>query len=430
MEKIYNEIIDEELFYEKMKNGLEVYYIPKKGFLNKYAVLGVDFGSNDLEFIPIGEDKKIRVSDGIAHFLEHKMFEQPDESNAFDKFAEYGASANAFTNFTMTAYLFSATENFYPSLKHLIEYVQTPHYTDENVNKEKGIIAQEIRMYEDDPGWGVYFNCLRAMYKNHHTNIDIAGTVESIQDITPEELYKCYNTFYNPANMKLFIVGDLEEEELFEFVKETNNDEIDSLPNIQRFMEEEPKEVNEKCISFEATVSSPMFYLGYKDEYKKLDPKEDLKKEVLSDIIFDIVFSESGELYSRLYNEGLVIGPLSGGYMSQKDYAYAICAGVSKDPKKLKEIVGEYIAQKRAEGIGKCEFEMNKKKKIGGFLKAFDSIEYLANNFLKYMFKGINFLDYLEVLRGATLEDINARFAEFYLEEQSAISIVEPKKEN
>ena len=151
MKKIYNEVIRETLYYDCLENGLEVYYMPKKGYTNKYAVLGVDFGSNDLDFIPIGESERIRVQEGIAHFLEHKMFEQPDGGNAFDKFSQLGASANAFTSFTMTAYLFSTTDNFMESLDHLIDYVQTPYYTEENVNKEKGIIAQEIKMYEDDP---------------------------------------------------------------------------------------------------------------------------------------------------------------------------------------------------------------------------------------------------------------------------------------
>ena len=165
MKKIVNEVLKEEVYYEKLENGLNVYFMPKRGFTKKYAVLATNYGSNELEFIPIGENERTRVNEGTAHFLEHKMFEQPDGGNAFDKFSMYGASANAFTNFTMTAYLFTATENFYESLEHLIDYVQTPHYTDENVEKEKGIIEQEIKMYNDDPNWNVYFNCLKVILK-------------------------------------------------------------------------------------------------------------------------------------------------------------------------------------------------------------------------------------------------------------------------
>lgn len=428
MEKIYNDIINEELYFDKMDNGLEVFYIPKKGFINKYAVLGVDFGSNDLEFIPIGESEAIRVNEGIAHFLEHKMFEQEDGSNAFDEFSRLGASANAFTGFGMTAYLFSATENFYPSLKHLIKYVEAPYYTEENVEKEKGIIAQEIKMYQDDPDWNVYFNCLKAMYSKHHTNIDIAGSVESIYRITPEELYKCYNTFYNPANMKLFVVGDLDPEKIMEIVKEANNDEIDFSENIERFTEEEPIEVNKKLIVDEYTVSMPMFYIGYKDEFVKREARESLKLEIITDMLFDIIFSESGDLHQNLYNEGLIVGGISGGYLSQKDYAYAVASGASKDPREVKKRIDEYIENLKKTGIDSYEFEINKKKKIGGFLKSFDSINYIANNFLNYMFRGINFLEYFELLKEVEIEDINKRLYEFFKEDNSVLSIVEPKE--
>ncbi len=428
MNKIYNDIINEELYFDKMENGLEVFYIPKKGFVNKYAVLGVDFGSNDLEFVPIGETEKIRVSEGIAHFLEHKMFEQADGSNAFDEFSRLGASANAFTGFTMTAYLFSATENFYPSLKHLIEYVEAPYYTEENVEKEKGIIAQEIKMYQDDPDWNVYFNCLKAMYSKHHTNIDIAGSVDSIYKITPEELYKCYNTFYNPANMKLFIVGDLDPDKLIETIKEANNDDIDFSENIERFMEKEPLEINESLIVDKYTVSMPMFYIGYKDEFVKREARESLKLEIITDMLFDIIFSESGDLHQNLYNEGLIVGGISGGYLSQKDYAYAVASGASKDPREVKKRIDEYIENLKKTGIDSYEFEINKKKKIGGFLKSFDSINYIANNFLNYMFRGINFLEYFELLKEVEIEDINKRLYEFFKEDNSVLSIVEPKE--
>lgn len=429
MKKIYNDVINEELYYEKAKNGLEVFFIPKKGFANKYAVLGVDFGSNDLEFIPIGETESIRVNEGIAHFLEHKMFEQPDGSNAFGSFAENGANANAFTGFGMTAYLFSATESFYPSLKHLIEYVQTPYYTDENVNKEKGIIAQEIKMYEDDPSWNVYLNCLKAMYSKHHTNIDISGTVESINKITPEELYKCYNTFYNPANMKLFIVGDLDAKILMDTINEVNNLEINSDENIVRITEEEPEEINKKLIVEKYTVSMPIFYIGYKDKFEDLEARDSLKREIVTDILFDIIFSASGELYQQLYNEELAVGGISGGYLCQKDCAYAIAAGASRDPIELKKRVDKYIEELRKTGIDEYEFDITKKKKIGKFLKSFDSITYIADNFLNYMFRGINFLEYLEVLKEVEIEDVTERLDEFFKEESSVLSIVEPREQ-
>ena len=211
MEKIVNELLKEELYYEKLENGLDVYFMPKRGFTKKYAVLATNYGSNDLEFIPIGETEAIRVNEGIAHFLEHKMFEQPDESDAFEKFSKWGANANAFTNFTTTAYLFTTTENFYDCLEHLLDYVQTPHFTDENVEKEKGIIAQEIKMYDDDPGWNVSFNAIKAMYVNHPVRVDIAGTVDSVYKITKKEfdLMKQGVYFVNNARGALVCEHDL-----------------------------------------------------------------------------------------------------------------------------------------------------------------------------------------------------------------------------
>src|SRR3712207_1324919 len=360
MNRIYNDIIKEELYSDILENGLEVYYLRKKGFENKYAILGVDFGAVDLEFIPIGENEKIRVSDGIAHFLEHKMFEQPDETNAFDKFSTLGASANAFTSFNTTAYLFSATENFYEALEHLVDYVQKPYYTDKNVDKEKGIIAQEIKMYNDDPDWNVYMNCLKAMYSDHHVNIDIAGSVKSIGQITPEELYRCYRTFYNPSNMKLFIVGDLDPDKIIESVRVANKEDLMVERNIKRFMPLEPDRINKKEIEAEFTVSMPIFYIGYKEAFKKLDPDADLRKEIVTDILYDIIFSESGDLYNDLYGKGLVTGSLYGGYLGQKDYAYALVSGTSKDPRKLKSIVDEYIDNLRKTGTDRDEFEINR----------------------------------------------------------------------
>ena len=194
--EIYNETIDEKIFNRESNNGLKIFFMPKKGYTKKYAVLSTDYGSIDNSFLPIGESEVIEVPEGIAHFLEHKLFEEKDR-NIFESFSDIGAQVNAYTNFNQTSYLFYTTENFYEGLGLLIDFVQNPYLTDENVEKEKGIIAQEIMMYEDNANWRVYFNLLRAMYHNHPIRIDIAGTVESINTIDKEMLYKAYNTFYN-----------------------------------------------------------------------------------------------------------------------------------------------------------------------------------------------------------------------------------------
>ncbi|MDM9958825.1 pitrilysin family protein [Clostridioides difficile] len=428
MEKIVNDILKEEVYYEKLQNGLDVYFMPKRGFMKKYAILATNYGSNDLEFVPIGEDKKIRVNEGIAHFLEHKMFEQPDGGDAFDKFSKLGVNANAFTNFTMTAYLFSATENFYESLEHLIDYVQTPYFTDENVEKEKGIIAQEIKMYNDDPDWNVYFNCLKAMYVNYPARIDIAGTVDSIYKITKEELYKCYNTFYNPGNMALFVVGDLDVEKVIDITKKSNNYKVDKLSkSIERFYPEEPESVKEKEVIEKFPISMPMFNIGFKDSNVGLKGKELLRKEIVTDILVGMLFKKGSKLYEDLYMQGLINENFGAGFSSQVDYAFSIIAGDSKEPKKVKEIILDYIEKSKKEGLSKEEFERTKKKKIGSFIKCFDSINFIGNSFISYVFKDINLLDYLDVIKDITFEEVEERLKEHFKEEYCVISIVEPK---
>lgn len=428
MEKIVNDILKEEVYYEKLQNGLDVYFMPKRGFMKKYAILATNYGSNDLEFVPIGEDKKIRVNEGIAHFLEHKMFEQPNGGDAFDKFSKLGVNANAFTNFTMTAYLFSATENFYESLEHLIDYVQTPYFTDENVEKEKGIIAQEIKMYNDDPDWNVYFNCLKAMYVNYPARIDIAGTVDSIYKITKEELYKCYNTFYNPGNMALFVVGDLDVEKVIDVTKKSNNYKVDRLSkSIERFYPEEPEGVKEKEVIEKFPISMPMFNIGFKDSNVGLKGKELLRKEIVTDILVGMLFKKGSKLYEDLYMQGLINENFGAGFSSQVDYAFSIIAGDSKEPKKVKEIILDYIEKSKKEGLSKEEFERTKKKKIGSFIKCFDSINFIGNSFISYVFKDINLLEYLDVIKDITFEEVEERLKEHFKEEYCVISIVEPK---
>ncbi|OPJ56847.1 EF-P 5-aminopentanol modification-associated protein YfmH [Alkalithermobacter paradoxus] len=428
MKKIFNDILKETIYYEKLDNGLEVFFMPKSGFTKKYAVFATKYGSNDLEFIPFNKENKIKVNEGIAHFLEHKMFEQPGGGNAFDKFSDLGASANAYTNFTMTAYLFSATDNFYECLEHLIDYVQTPYFTDENVEKEKGIIEQEINMYNDNADWKVYFNTLKAMYQKHTTKVDIAGTVESIYKITKEELYDCYNTFYSPGNMALFVVGDLEIDKVMETVNKSMKKEFSQLQGeIKRFYPSEPNEINEKEIVENLTVSIPMFNIAFKDTDVNYDGERLLKKEMETEIVLDMIFKKGSSLYEELYLNGLINENFGCDYMGHIDHGYTIVGGESKDPYKVKEIIFNHIAKYNKEGLSQEDFERIKRKKIGRFLKYFDSVEFIANNFISYHFKGINLIDYIEVLKGVNFEDVVKRFENHFKEEYSVISIINPK---
>ncbi|MGL5256658.1 MAG: EF-P 5-aminopentanol modification-associated protein YfmH [Proteocatella sp.] len=429
MQIIKNEILKEVLYHEKLENNMNVFFMPKKGFTKKYAIFATDYGSNDLKFLSPFDGSMIELNEGIAHFLEHKMFEQPDETDAFTKFSEFGANANAFTNFNMTGYLFSATDNFYDSLKHLISYVQTPHFTDENVEKEKGIIAQEIKMYEDNADWQLFFNTLRAMYINHNNNIDIAGTVESIYKITKEELYKCYNAFYSPSNMALFVIGDLEWDDVINTVTETVKDDNKFNGKIERISEKEPNTINEKKIVQKMEVSIPMFSIGYKDKMTaNLFGAEMLHKSVCTDIVLDCIFKKGSSLNEKLYMEQLIFEPLSCDYSSHNDFGYTIISGETRDIEKTTNIIKDTLNEFKENGLDISDFERVKKMKIGSFIRSFDSIENIANSFLGYFFEGINYFDILEQLKNVTIEDANSRLREHFDENMSVISIIEPKE--
>ncbi|CDN45117.1 hypothetical protein BN871_GL_00190 [Paenibacillus sp. P22] len=270
MQKLSYPGVEETLYHEQLPNGLQVYVLPKEGFQKTYATFSTRYGSVDNHF-GIGDGPLARVPDGIAHFLEHKMFEEPT-GDIFATFASQGASANAFTSFDRTVYLFSATEQIEANLTTLINFVQNPYFTDQNVDKEKGIIAQEINMYSDNPDWRVYYGLIEALYQVHPVHIDIAGTVESIYKIDKEMLYRCYETFYHPSNMLLFIVGGVDAEQVFELVRSNQAAKTyEPLGEIKRFFEPEPQGVNTPRKAIQLQVSLPKCLFGFKEKTNGLD---------------------------------------------------------------------------------------------------------------------------------------------------------------
>ena len=242
MQVLENLKIREKLYTKKMKNGLTVMVIPKKGIRKKYVIWGTHYGSNDSKFIVPGEEQVTEVPKGVAHFLEHKMFEQENGKNSLDVLSGLGVNANAYTTNNHTAYLFECTDNFYEALDELMDYVQHPYFTDKNVEKEKGIINQEIMMYDDYPEWKVYLNCLDGMYHTNPVKLDITGTIETVSKIDKDILYKCYNTFYNPSNMCMVICGDFVPEKILEEVEKRL---LDTKPcgEIKRIYEPEEKSI-------------------------------------------------------------------------------------------------------------------------------------------------------------------------------------------
>lgn len=425
MRIIENKLLSEKIFHEKLPNNMDLFFMPKAGFNKKYAIFATDYGSNDLEFVNPHTKEKVKVNEGIAHFLEHKMFEQESGDDALLKFSKYGASANAFTNFDMTAYLFSATENFYEALEHLISFVQSPHFTKENVEKEKGIIAQEIKMYEDNADWRLFFNTLRAMYQVHNNAIDIAGTVDSIYKITVEELYNCYNTFYSPSNMALFIVGDLDIDKVMETVKTCVSDVNMFEGSIKRITKKEPKEIAHKLIEEKMEVSIPMFSLGFKDEPSE-EPKEALEKYLALDIAMSIMFGKTSELHEQLYNKGLIFGELGYEQNFHRDYFYSLISSETREVETVKEAIFAEIEKVKIKGIEAKDFERTRKGKLGSFIKMFDSMESLANQYLSFHFQGIDLFWYYEMLNNMTLDQVNKVVRNHFQEKQSVLSVVNP----
>lgn len=426
MQVIENLSVKEKLYTEKLDNGLTIMIIPKKGIRKKYVMWATHYGSIDNKFIVPGEKEITEVPDGVAHFLEHKMFEQKNGTNSLDVLTALGVNANAYTTNDHTAYLFEATDNFYPALDELMDYVQNPYFTDENVEKEKGIIGQEIRMYDDYPEWAVYMNALKCMYKNNPIKIDIAGTIESISKIDKDVLYKCYNTFYNPSNMVMCFSGDFEPEELIEevkkrLVKKQNQGEI------KRIYEEEPKEIVEKRIEKNMEVSLPLFVIGIKDN--PIKKSEDLvKRHIAIEILLNMIIGKSSKLYKELYESELLMSEPLLEYEFSQNYAHIGITGASTNPNKVLEKIQIEIERMKKEGIEREHFERMKNMLYGTSVKEFNNVSDIARMFVSDYFKGINSFDYLESYKQMTIEYVTEVLKEVFLEDKTVISIIKNNK--
>ena len=424
MQIIENLQVKEKLYIEKLENGLTVMIIPKTGIRKKYVMWATHYGSIDNKFVIPGEEKVTEVPDGIAHFLEHKMFEQENGTNSLDVLTALGVNANAYTTTNYTTYLFEATDNFYKALDELMDYVQHPYFTDENVEKEKGIIAQEINMYNDYPDWEVYMNALKCMYKNNPIIIDIAGTVESIQKIDKDILYKCYNTFYNPSNMLMCFCGDFNPEDL---IKEVKNRLVEKKPQgeIKRIYQEEPANIVEKRKEQTMEVSMPLFVIGIKD---KLEKENIVKKHIAIEILLNMLIGKSSDLYKDLYQEELLISEPFLEYEFGEDYAHVAISGASKDPDKILEKLLEQINKMKKEGIKEEDFNRIRNMLYGNAVKEFNSVSDIARMFVTDYFKGINSFDYLETYKQITMQYAKQVLEDTFKEENTVISIIKGKE--
>ncbi len=412
---VKSDYLHEQYTVLKHKSGLDI-YVFKKNLSTSYALFATKYGSLDNKF-KLESDKELTcVPDGIAHFLEHKMFENENGEDTFVRYSRTGASANAYTSNSMTAYLFSCTDNFYESLEILLDFVTKPYFTKETVQKEQGIIAQEIRMYDDNPGTRLYYELLGAMYQRHNVKINIAGTVESIAEITPEHLYMCYNTFYNLNNMALCVCGNVDEDKVYEICDRL----LKKSPEQQIIREypDEPCEVQSRYASAHLAVSQPLFAVGIKDVDISRDPMQRLKKEACGDIVCRMLFGKTSAFFSELYEQGLISEDLHAEYEHNRNFSFISFDGKSSDPDKVFDRFIGYISEFKQSPPSYEEFERAKRVKLADFIGIFDSTEEIANEFLSFVFDEVTIFDYADALKAVTYEDtiefMNSVFKEQY----------------
>lgn len=426
LREIKSSLVNEKYYVTEHKSGLKIFIYPKKGYNSTYVLLGTKYGSINTEFSTSENNQKITVPDGIAHFLEHKMFESP-EGDAFAYYAKTGASANAYTAFDKTCYLFSCTENFEESLKVLLKFVQTPYFTKETVDKEQGIIGQEIKMYEDDADWRVLFNLLGAMYENHPVKIDIAGSVKSISEITPEKLYECYNAFYNPNNMAICIAGDVDEESVLELLEK--NLKCPEKIETQTFYPHEDYKVAKTYVEQKFPVSSKIFNLGFKEKCSEGKRKTE-KEHAETDILLEILASKSSPLYRELLDLDLINTASFGyEYFCGPGYSAVIFSGETKDPDKTAEIIKNKIDTLKKNGIDKESFERAKKSIYGKGISMFNSVDTIANTIIDLEFSNNEIFSYIECISNTTIEDVSRRFTQQLDTNNCSLSVILPKEE-
>ena len=420
IKEVRNELLNEKYYDIDHPSGLKILVMPKENYSSTYAIFATKYGSIDT-MIQMSDGSFKEIPEGTAHFLEHKLFESED-LDAFERFAKTGASANAYTSFERTGYLFSCSANFKKNLEILLDFVQNPYFTQATVEKEQGIIGQEIDMYKDAPDWEVMFNCLRTMYHNLPVRIDIAGTQESIAQITAKTLYGCYDNFYNLHNMVLAVAGNADVDEIIEVADKVLKPVEGKMA--QRKVIDEPEEVIDSYIEEKLSVATPQFMFGFKESWDT--PERTTKEEISMEILLDMISGQSSELYKRLFDGKLINNSFGFEYFTGFGYSCVLFAGESNDPNKVaEEIVGE-IGRFRETGFDKTAFERTKKKLYGRMIMGMNDIEGLANNMAVSYFAGEDVFTDFEIFKTVTLDDVNDIFKKTLDENRSVLSVINP----
>lgn len=385
----------------KHKSGLDIYICEMPGFSSVEALFGTKYGSINTMF-KMNEDKEYTVvPEGIAHFLEHKLFENED-CDVFELYAKTGASGNAYTSFDKTCYLFSCSKNYQESLKILLDFVQKPYFTKASVDKEQGIIGQEIKMTNDNPEWRVFFNMLRCMYHNHPVKIDIAGTVESIAEIDADLLYKCYYTFYNLNNMVLSIAGNINADEVLAICDEYLRPCEDK--GLETVFPDEPSEIVKSEIYETQPVGTPIFHIGYK--CSDCCGQERLKKSMAASIASSMLSDASSDMYQRLLNDGIINSSFGTEVFCGDGYFSVIFSGESESPEKVRDAVADEVDRMVSEGICEKDFQRNRKSTYGLLVRELNNVESVANLMINSHMDGVGPFDALDFLSQMTSSDV------------------------
>ena len=426
MKQYENPSLREKYYRFTHKSGLDIYVFPKH-FSTAYAVFGTKYGSIDNCFKLAGEKEYQAFPDGIAHYLEHRMFTQADGSDITERFSELGADSNAYTSYTKTVYLFSATDYVEESIEALLRFVTEPHFTEELVERERGIIVQEIRMCEDDPYGCCFDRLMEAMYHCHSVRNNVAGTEASVGRITADMLNSCYRAFYNPKNMVLVVCGDISPETVSE-IADRSLPETFVAVDVDRFYRQEPPYVKESLVEKEMQVSKPIFAMGIKDSHVAETPEERIHRCAAMSILCDAIFSKAGDLYNSLFESGRISPDFSCVYSSSETFSFATVSGEADDPLAVCDTVKNYMKELSSRGIPAKDIERSRRALYSEYVKDFDSTEEIANSMIDFIMEGVDLLEYGDHLQNVTCEEIRQLLRSVFKEEYFSVSVVRPKR--
>lgn len=406
---------------ERLQNGLTVYLCPDRRFSGSYALYGTDFGSLDRRFREKGSGEWIEVPEGTAHFLEHKLFESP-AGDAFDLFSDIGASANAYTSHDRTCYLFSATESFGRALSILLDFVGSPYFTAATVQKEQGIIGQEITMYDDHPGWQTSMALMNCLYERHPLREDIAGTVATIARITDRTLYSCYEHFYNPRNMALVLCGNFDADEALEVIE--RECKLAPARDAERDYPAEPDKIVSNRGGKKLSLELPMFSIGFKEI--PAEPENRLRETLLCELLLELIFADWSPLFCALYEEALLTAPLSTEVVALRGALCNAIEGESKDPEEVNRRALKFIEDLRARGISEAEFRRAQKSVYGQYVRSFSGNEAAARALLGAHFDNYAPNELFDTLSALTAADLNDGLARRLRGSHAALAVISP----